>query len=210
MNARGFTLIEILIALAIFSLIGLASTSILTTVIDSDELSSQRFAELEKLQRAMLTIERDILQATPRAVRIAGESNSLVLSGGEGLFDSEADGLGFVRGGVHNPQMRLARSSLQPVAYRLQEEQLQRIYSNHTDNPIGHEAKIKTLMEGIIDFQVQFLTANTGDEDNDEWQDSYTGERLPLAIAISFESKVFGVIRREFYLGSGQLSAVRI
>ena len=38
---RGFTLIEILIAMAIFTLIGLASTGLLTTVIDSNDISEE-------------------------------------------------------------------------------------------------------------------------------------------------------------------------
>ena len=70
---RGFTLIEILIAMAIFTLIGLASTGLLTTVIDSNDISEERFAKLQLLQRAMITIERDLQQAVPRAVRINGE-----------------------------------------------------------------------------------------------------------------------------------------
>ena len=53
---RGFTLIEILIAMAIFTLIGLASTGLLTTVIDSNDISEERFAKLQLLQRAMITI----------------------------------------------------------------------------------------------------------------------------------------------------------
>ncbi len=61
---RGFTLIEILIAMAIFTLIGLASTGLLTTVIDSNDISEERFAKLQLLQRAMITIERDLQQAS--------------------------------------------------------------------------------------------------------------------------------------------------
>ena len=56
MKQRGFTLIEILIAMAIFTLIGLASTGLLTTVIDSNDLSSERFEKLQQLQRAMVII----------------------------------------------------------------------------------------------------------------------------------------------------------
>lgn len=203
MQQRGFTLIEILVAMAIFSLIGLASTGVLTTVIDSDDLSQQRFDELEKLQRAMLTIERDILQMSPRAVRIEGESNTLVISGGNGLFDSEADGLGFTRAGWHNPQLMLRRSTLQPVAYRLQEQQLQRLYSNYTDNPIGHEGKMKVLLEGISDFQVEFLVS-AEDQDDANWEESFRSEDLPTSIAITIESETFGVIRREFFVRSSQ------
>ena len=70
---KGFTLLEILIAMAIFTLIGLASTGLLTTVIDSNDLSSERFQKLQQLQRAMVILERDIQQAVPRAARIEDE-----------------------------------------------------------------------------------------------------------------------------------------
>ena len=115
---RGFTLIEILIAMAIFTLIGLASTGLLTTVIDSNDISEERFAKLQLLQRAMITIERDLQQAVPRAARVNGEKQDVVMSGGE-TDDSDDDGIGFVRGGWHNPQLMLPRSTLQFFAYIL-------------------------------------------------------------------------------------------
>ena len=111
----GFTLLEILIAMAIFTLIGLASTNLLTTVIDSNEISNQRFDKLQALQRAMMLIERDVLQAVARPVRINGESTEQVIQGGEDVNESDADGLALVHAGWHNPQNRLPRSTLQAV-----------------------------------------------------------------------------------------------
>ncbi|MFT5838025.1 MAG: general secretion pathway protein J [Flavobacteriales bacterium] len=197
---HGFTLIEILVAMAIFTIIGLASTGVLTSVINSDQLSTERFAKLEELQRAMLTIERDILQIVPRRVRINGESVSSIISGGEDVFDSDADGLGFVRAGWHNPQMLLPRSTLQTVGYRIQEEQLQRLYGNYVDNTIGFEPKVKILLSDIKDFRVSFLTETEQLEEPEEWEDSYLSATLPIAISITIVSKTFGEIRREFML----------
>jgi general secretion pathway protein J len=202
-HSLGFTLIEILVAMAIFTIIGLASTGVLNSVINSDQLSSQRFAKLEELQRAMLTIERDILQIVPREVRVNGELVSAVTSGGEDVFDSDADGLGFVRIGWHNPQMLLPRSTLQAVGYRLQEQQLQRLYGNYVDNAIGYEPKVKILMSDIEDFRVSFLTAPGQLEKPDEWADDYSRATLPIAISITIVSKTFGEIRREFMLANG-------
>lgn len=203
-RSSGFTLIEILMAMAIFTLIGLASTSLLTTVIDSDELSTERFDQLQKLQRAMLVIERDLLQAVPRRTRINGESVEQVMRGGRDLFDSEADGIGLVRAGWHNPQMMLPRSTLQAVAYRLQDGNLERLYGNYVDNVIGYEPKIKVLLENINDFQVEFKTEATGDDDDDRgWKESFQGTQLPVAIAIEIDSIEFGLIRREFVLANG-------
>jgi len=202
-HSLGFTLIEILVAMAIFTIIGLASTGVLTSVINSDQLSSKRFEQLEELQRAMLTIERDILQIVPRALRVNGEPVAVVLSGGEDVFDSDTDGLGFVRVGWHNPQMLLPRSTLQAVGYRIQEQQLQRLYGNYVDNVIGYEPKVKILLSDIEDFQVSFLTEAEQLEEPEEWKETYSSATLPLAISITIVSKTFGEIRREFMLASG-------
>ena len=199
----GFTLIEILVAMAIFTVIGLASTGVLTSVINSDQLSSERFERLEELQRAMLTIERDILQIVPRAVRINGDLVDTVISGGEDVCDSDADGLGFVRSGWHDPQMLLPRSSLQAVGYRIQEQQLQRLYGNYVDNVIGYEPKVKVLLFGIEDFRVSFLTKAEQLEEPEEWDEAYSSSTLPIAISITIVSKTFGEIRREFMLANG-------
>ncbi|WP_297821816.1 type II secretion system minor pseudopilin GspJ [uncultured Paraglaciecola sp.] len=202
-HRRGFTLIEIMVAMAIFTLIGLASTGVLNSVINSDQLSSERFAKLEELQRAMLTIERDILQIVPRALRVNGEPVSAVISGGEDVLNSDADGLGFVRAGWHNPQMLLPRSTLQAIGYRLQEEQLQRLYGNYVDNVIGYEPKIKILLSDIEDFRVSFLTEVEQLEKPEEWEESYSNANIPIAISITLVSKTFGEIRREFILANG-------
>lgn len=200
---QGFTLIEIMVAMAIFAIIGIASTGVLNSVINSDQLSSERFAKLEELQRAMLTIERDILQIVPRALRVNGEPVGVVISGGEDVLNSDADGLGFVRVGWHNPQMLLPRSTLQAIGYRIQEEQLQRLYGNYVDNVIGYEPKIKILLTDIEDFRVSFLTEVEQLEEPDEWDESYSGATLPIAVSITLMSKTFGEIRREFILANG-------
>ncbi|GFD70055.1 type II secretion system minor pseudopilin GspJ [Alteromonas sp. KUL106] len=203
---RGFTLIEILIAMAIFTLIGLASTGLLTTVIDSNDISEERFAKLQLLQRAMITIERDLQQAVPRAARVNGEKQDVVMAGGE-VDDSMDDGIGFVRGGWHNPQLMLPRSTLQYVAYRLNENRLERLYSNYVDNVIGYEPKVRVLLEEVESLKIEFLaTSNNESLDEDEelsWSDDYKGTALPRAVAIEFVSKDFGKIRREFTLTTG-------
>jgi general secretion pathway protein J len=201
---RGFTLIEVLIAIAIFALIGLGAYGVLTTVIDSNEVSEDRTNKLQELQRAMLFIERDITQAMPRAVRINGQQNDIVMTGGEDVLDSEADGIAFVRGGWQNPQLVLPRSTLQAVGYRLQEGHLQRVFSNYVDNVIGAEPKVRDVLANVEDFKVQFLLSaasaqnNNNDEDNEGWNDTYTGSTIPAAIAIEVTTVDFGLVRREF------------
>lgn len=200
MISRGFTLLEILIAMAVFTLIGIASTTMLTTVIDSNEESGGRFENLQKLQRAMLVIERDIQQAIHRPVRVEGESNEIVMYGGE-ADGSEADGIGFVRAGWLNPQFMLPRSTLEFVAYRLKEQKLERLSGHYVDNVIGYEPKERVLLEGVTNFKVEFYVGQS--EDNSlRWNESYRGQVLPQGVAVIIESETFGTIRREFQLAS--------
>lgn len=200
----GFTLLEIMVAVAIFTVIGLASNSVLNRVLDGDEASQQKFAELQRLQRIMLTIERDILQATARPVRSATGTNKIVLRGGDNFLESEADGIGFVRAGWQNPQLMLPRSTLQAVGYRLQEGKLEKVYSNYVDNVVGAEPRVKVLLEEVEDFQVEFfLRQKQNSEDTSNWGDSYSSEELPKAVAFIIETKNFGRIRREFALAAG-------
>ena len=201
---RGFTLLEILIAMAIFSLIGLASTGVLSTVIDSSELSESRFERLQTLQRAMMTLERDILQAADRAVRIDGESNEVVIIGGEDVIESEADGIAFVRTGWQNPQLMLRRSTMQAVGYRLQEQKLQRVYGNYVDNVTGYEPKVRVLLENIEDLQIEFyVNKSKNPQDSEAWESSLQGTELPMGIAVIITSTEFGEVRREFALAAG-------
>ncbi|WP_018982309.1 type II secretion system minor pseudopilin GspJ [Salinimonas chungwhensis] len=204
---QGFTLIEILVAMAIFSMIGLASTGILTSVIDSDEISQERFEKLQTLQRAMLIIERDVLQAIPRPVRLEGERTDIVMKGGV-TEDSDADGIGFVRGGWQNPQLMLPRSTQQFVAYRLRDNKLERVYSNYVDNVIGFEPQVRVLLDNVADLNIEFYVQgddDTGFGDNTlNWSESYVGAKLPRAVAFEIDSDDFGLLRREFALtGNG-------
>lgn len=199
---RGFTLIEILIAMAIFTLIGLASTGLLTTVIDSNDISEERFHKLQALQRAVTTIERDLQQAVARSIRVDGEKRKGVMAGGK-IDGSDDDGIGFVRGGWHNPQQMLPRSSLQYVAYRLRDNKLERLYSTYVDNVIGFEPKIRVLLEDVESFNVEFKTSLENQSKAEaKWNESYQGPVLPIAVAVEFVSRDFGKIRREFTLST--------
>lgn len=70
---NGFTFLEMLLATAIFAMVGLASVGILSNVTQSDEVSQQRLTNLRQLQQTMLLLERDLMQISARRVRIEGD-----------------------------------------------------------------------------------------------------------------------------------------
>ena len=198
---RGFTLVEILVAIAIFSLIASASTAVLTNVIAAAEQSSQSIERLQALQRAMTVIERDLLQAVNRPPRIGGvDKNTTVFSGGAGEMDSTHDGMSFVRNGWQNPMWLLPRSNMQGVGYRLNDANvLERLHTIFVDNDSGIEPKIRPLLNDVTDLNIEFMVAiNSRNEIS--WDESYTGSTVPKGVAIEITTKYFGVIRREFAL----------
>ncbi|MGB3727402.1 MAG: type II secretion system minor pseudopilin GspJ [Glaciecola sp.] len=192
---NGFTLIEVIIAIAIFSILALGANALLVNVTNSNELSAQRAQQLEELQRAMMIIERDFLQMQERVPRTQGIENNLVINGGEFEFESDDYGIGFVRGGWQNPQLRLKRSHLQNVAYRLQENRLERLHTNYVDSVIGTEPKVRVLLSEVTQFKVEVLQ-DVAREFN--WSETIVNTQLPAAVAITIETETFGEIRRVF------------
>ncbi|XOV80160.1 MAG: type II secretion system minor pseudopilin GspJ [Aestuariibacter sp.] len=197
-HSSGFTLLEILVSVAIVTLIGLASNSVLNTILSTDSTSSKRFDELQKLQRAMMILERDLQQVVPRPARVQGQENKAVFSGGLNVAESDADGILFVRAGRENPQWILPRSTLQAVGYRLQENELQRLYGNYVDNVVGTEAKIRVLLENVEDLQISYMVVDA--DGAVEWEETYTGTVLPTLIRIEMATQEFGLLVREFAL----------
>ena len=65
----GFTLLELLIAIALFALLGLATYRMLESVLRSDEVVRAQEIQLRQLSRAVWRLEQDLIQAVPRPVR---------------------------------------------------------------------------------------------------------------------------------------------
>ena len=197
----GFTFIEMLLAAAIFALVGLASVAVLTSVTQSDELSQQASERLVQLQRTMLMLERDFMQISVRHVRIDGEAPSKFrLYGEKFLFDSEDHGVSFTRQGWRNPAMILPRSEIQTVAYRLQEGTLQRMFSLFPDAVTGTEPQVQNLYHGLTGFAVHYLQA-------DEWQERWQDANFPLAVRITLVDESLGRLERIFMLPDAAVAA---
>ncbi|MBZ9782290.1 prepilin-type N-terminal cleavage/methylation domain-containing protein [Pseudomonas sp. REP124] len=67
---RGFTLLELVIALAIFALLGLASWTLFDGVVRVQQGTQSHDRELRSLQRAVALIERDLLHITEQPIML--------------------------------------------------------------------------------------------------------------------------------------------
>ena len=149
----GFTLIEILVALFIFAVVGLISAQLLGRTVNAYEVLNDRGQRLAQIHRAMLVVERDMLQFRNRPIRMAqGEPLPALMIGDEGA-------LSMTRGGWRNPLQR-PRSELQRVGYRLQDEKFLRAYWSVLDRRGDEEPISQTLLEGVEDLEFFAIDQN--------------------------------------------------
>ncbi len=74
-SVHGFTLLELMVALTITVLIGLAAHSLFGAAIKSRDTSKERSADLEQLQKAMWIVTEDIQQLVPKTLKISNNGN---------------------------------------------------------------------------------------------------------------------------------------
>lgn len=189
---KGFTLIEVLLAVAIFAMISLASFSIFDGVITSEEASKKQISRINEIQKAWLVIERDLIQIAKRKVRYEGEEPlDGYLHQELGYFTSDSSALAFVRHGWSNPGMVISRSDIQSVAYRLEDSTFERLHYNYVDAVVGQEPKIRKLITDVEQVSFEFFY-------NNKWQVELKSGRLPHAIKVIIEAKDLGQLERKF------------
>ncbi len=191
---RGFTLLELLIAVAIFALLALATYRMLSSVMQADTATREHEQQLRELVRAMAAFERDVLQVTSRPVRDPfGEARPALL--GE---DGDATALEFTRTGWRNP-LGAARSRLQRVRWELSGEQWQRRYWNVLDQAQDSQPQVQAVLDGVTSFKLRYM------DRQGQWQpswppsdgtDSQRLEQLPRALELVLEHRRYGQIRR--------------
>ncbi|GLT20380.1 type II secretion system protein GspJ [Vibrio zhanjiangensis] len=193
----GFTLIEVLVAIAIFASLSVGAYQVLNQVQRSNALSLERSERLKMLQRTLVYMDGDFRQIATRQTRTNGaESNGMFLEWKEYLIDSDAKGIMFTRLGWHNPQQQFPRGEISKVGYRIKDDVLERVWWHYADTPAGQEGVSLPLVDKVEKFEVKFWQGS-------DWTKEWTKkEALPKAIAVELTLKDYGKIER-IYLTSG-------
>lgn len=114
---RGFTLMEVLVAISIFALIGVASYRVLSSVMEADKHVAVRTEQMRSVNRAFWLLQQDVEQLMKRSVRDANGVAPSATAPNYLLVQNDSEiPLQFTRGGRANP-LGLPRSAMQRVAY---------------------------------------------------------------------------------------------
>ncbi|WP_181028086.1 type II secretion system minor pseudopilin GspJ [Vibrio jasicida] len=199
---RGFTLIEVLVSIAIFASLSVAAYQVVSQVQRSNVLSQERTQRLNELQRAMVMMDNDFRQMAMRQMRTNGEEPSKqLLFWSEYLLDSDAKGVMFARLGWHNPQQQFPRGEVTKVGYRIKDEVLQRIWWRYPDTPVGQEGIVTPLLTQVEEFDMRFY-------DGKAWKKTWESKQeLPKAVSVVLKLKDYGEISRIYLTSGGKISA---
>lgn len=204
-SVRGFSLLEVLIAMAISSLLYVGGYTVLDSVLTTNEVVSNQTEKLRKVQRAYHFIQKDIEQIIARPIRDQfGERLPAV----DYSFGAEG-GLEFTRLGWRNPVNR-PRSNLQRVAYRVEDDILIRDHWLVLDRSYDTEAKASEILPGVTELKLRFYNAK-----EKSWTDSWPPEKsqvkmLPKAIEMILLTEDFGELRRIFRVVDNPSSSSRL
>ena len=155
-KVRAFTLIEVLVSLAIFSILAALAYGALSQTLDSAELLNDRMDRLQAIQRTMRLLSEDFQQLSPRPIR-----DELGDGFGPALDTDFQSGFAIelTHGGWSNPIV-LPRSTLQRSAYRIEDDELIRYHWRVLDRTLANEPLSVTLLDGVESLFFRFLQAN--------------------------------------------------
>ncbi len=211
-HAHGFTLLELMIALSIFSIMGLAAYRLLSGETRLQTELEAHSIELQQWQRGMRRLSDDLRQIAPRSIRLEYGDKEAALYG-------TSDSLHFTRYGWSNP-LHKTRSQLQRIEYRLASEDestefgsesssqiLQRQVWAVLDRAPDSEPLQQRLLPQVSDLSWRYM------DDDKQWHSQWPSSQsplsqgsgssssndkqsLPLAIELTLTSERFGEITR--------------
>lgn len=189
-RAPGFTLVELLVALAVFAAMAAIAQAALSAVVAVRVALDQRSGEVDALARTLATIERDLRAVVARPVRIDRENRLPALLAGEGGLELSTLG----RGGAGDA----TAARLERVAYALTGDRLERLRWPVPDRADGTRPDRAPMLEGVLALRSRYLAVDG--RWHDRWPPAGAGAGaavpLPRAAEITLEHARLGRLLR--------------
>ena len=179
-RARGFTLVEVLVASAIFAALSVLAYGGMDHVFKNKTALEKKNSELEKLQLAFSIMKNDLELAVNRSIRdYRGDVEAAFASPPK----NENKKLAFTTHIRSAVQFEQAISALLRVEYRLEEKQLFRYRWPVLDRAHDTEPEKTLLLDDVEDIEYQFVNQQS----YDYWplpRDQEDSTELPRAVKL--------------------------
>jgi general secretion pathway protein J len=198
MRARGFTLIELAVAIFITAILFAIGYGAVNQAVNSREALEERQERLLAVQTTMRVIGQDINQLSLRPIRDGSGNDYLpVIRAAAG--DSERI-VELTRGGWANPA-GVQRPALQRVSYVLEEKKLRREYTPVLDALLSAEPIRRELCTGVKSVTFRYMDVSR------TWRDTWPPQtnvsqndlrHRPIAVEVTIDLEDWGKIKRIF------------
>lgn len=192
-KSKGFTLLELLIALFIFTIVSIIMMGALHNIINIQTAAEKKSDRFTELQIALLIFSRDVEQTINRTIN-DGAANVAALKG-------NAHTLEFTHGGLSNPLGLLSRSTLQRTRYEIKNHNLMRISWQVLDRTSESKADERILLHDVENAQFDYVDHEG--HLKTEWPVDSQQPFTPRAVRITLTLKNWGKLS-QLYLIPGQ------
>jgi general secretion pathway protein J len=191
----GFTLLEILIAIAIFTIVGAMAMGGYNELSGQSATVEANMDRVRAVQTAVMRISQDLAELEPRPVRepVGDGAQAALKADGRSL-----DLVSLTRAGWTNTA-GLPRATLQRVNYRLENGTLYRDQWAVLDRTLATEPQSIPLLDKVKVVSLRFMDASRA------WREAWPGQgaagpqaqrSLPIAVEVTLELEDWGTIVR--------------
>lgn len=194
MRARGFSLLEVMVAVAIFAVIAVLAYGGLDAVTRARAQTAAAAQRLAALQFSVTTLEHDLREALPRPVRGAAGEQLPALVGTPSTLE-------LTHAGFASPLTEVS-AMLARNAWSLGDDGLQRARWAVLDRAPDSRPIRRTVLEGATRLRLRYMARNG------QWRDTWPPrdgpeaalDSLPRAVEFALDGDDFGHVERRVEL----------